>query len=102
MSTPPSSDPASTEGGPAPRPLQRVFGSVDWQPPAWPRAAVERIHANPKPWLLGLLALVLVVLGTMWALRPQPPKPGALEVKAIAPSPTDYTRTPIHVDELRV
>src|SRR5688572_11554141 len=102
MSVPPSSDPASTEGGTAPRPLQRVFGSVDWQPPAWPRAAVERIHANPKPWLFGLLALMLVALAVTWSLRPRPPKPGALAVTVTAPAPTDYTRTPIRVDALDI
>jgi uncharacterized protein YfaS (alpha-2-macroglobulin family) len=102
MSVPPSSDPASTEGGPAPRPLERVLGRMDWQPPAWPAAAVRHLRANPKPWLLGVLAVAIVALGTMWALRPQPPKPGALEVQVDAPAPTDYTRTPIRVDDLEI
>jgi len=102
MSVPPSSDPASTEGGSAPRLLERAFGRMDWQPPRWPGAITARVRANPKPWLIGVIAIALAVLGTMWALRPQPPQPGALEVKADAPSPTDYSVTPIRVDDLEV
>ncbi|MGH8029532.1 MAG: alpha-2-macroglobulin, partial [Arenimonas sp.] len=102
MSVPPSSDPASTEGGTAPRPLERAFGKVEWQPPQWPRAIVGKIRARPQPWLLGVLAIALAVLATLWFLRPRAPEPGALEAKVDAPSPTDYTRTPIHVDDLRI
>jgi uncharacterized protein YfaS (alpha-2-macroglobulin family) len=101
MSTPSSSDP-STGGGASRRPLETVVGRVDWQPPTWPGAWRRRIQANPRPWLIAIALLLVATLGYWWSTRPTPPVPGALIVVLGAPEATDYTRTPIHVNDLRL
>jgi hypothetical protein len=96
----PSSDPASSEGGNAPRLSERAFGRLQWDPPAWPGKLRERIQANPRPWMIGTALVLLVGFATLWAMRPQPPRPGALEISVGAPQITDYSETPVRVHDL--
>lgn len=111
MTTRPSPDapaPAAQDAGePGPglgrRVVQRVVGDVQWQRPAWMQAAEARVRRNPRAWLGGFAALVLVgLLGTWWATRPPVVRPGALTVQVHSPELTDYSHTPRRVDTLRL
>ena len=107
MTTRPSPEtPASSAqdaGGPGPGLGRRVFGDVQWRRPDWMQAADARVRANPRAWLGGFAALVLVaLLGTWWMTRTPPVRPGALTVQVHSPELTDYTRTPRRVDTLRL
>src|SRR5687767_11130368 len=85
MNTPPSSDPASTEGGASPRPLERAFGRMDWQPPEWPGQAFAWIQAHVRSLLIGLAVVVAIALLYGWVTRPRPPEPGALSISVSTP-----------------
>jgi alpha-2-macroglobulin len=102
----PPSQPAPTETGttpPAPGLLQRLFGQVDWVPPAWLAALIANIRLRPRLYLGTAIALIIVVgLGYWLAVRPKPVIPGALEVTVHAPALTDYTKTPAKIDTLRL
>src|SRR5688572_5844320 len=101
-----SSQSADTEAGSqgvAPGLAQRVFGQFAWQPPPWLSSLISRFRQRPRAYVGGLAALLLVAgLGWWLATRPTPVVPGALEVTVDAPDLTDYTKTPVKIDPLRL
>lgn len=100
------SQPASTGTGTgdlAPGFLQRIFGQVDWIPPAWLAALIAKIRLRPNLYLGSFAALIAVAgLGYWLVMRPTPVIPGALEVSVHAPILTDYTKMPVKIDTLRL
>ena len=80
-----------------------VFGSIDWQPPAWTGALRTRVQAQPMRWWGGALAIsLLLLLGLWWANRPKVIDPDAVTAEVSAPEITDYTKTPPVFSPLRL
>jgi uncharacterized protein YfaS (alpha-2-macroglobulin family) len=80
-----------------------VFGSIDWQPPAWTGALRTRVQAQPTRWWGGTLAVaLLLLLGLWWANRPQVVDPDAVTAEVSVPEITDYTKTPPTFSPLRL
>ena len=67
------------------------------------QAADARVRRNPRAWLGGFAAIVLLGLLATWLITRAPTvRPGALQVTVQAPKPTDYSRTPKRVDTLQL
>lgn len=82
---------------------QRLFGQVAWQPPPWLPMLRARIAQSPRRFLLGGIAvLLLLVVGAWLATRPTPVEPDAVRVTVDAPTLTDYAALPAKVDTLRL
>jgi uncharacterized protein YfaS (alpha-2-macroglobulin family) len=107
MTTPSSPDaPASPESNPqeaASGTWRRLVGDWHWQPPPWLDNTLAWLKRQPPRNYLAALALVVAVaVGWAWMHRPKIVPPGALVVSVSAPTLTDYSQTPIVVDDLTV
>jgi uncharacterized protein YfaS (alpha-2-macroglobulin family) len=91
------------DAGPVRVPLaQRLFGRMSWQPPAWWHVIVGKA-AQHRRTLAGAVALLALFGGGYWlATRPAPVEPGALRIDVHAPALTDYDKTPIKIDTLKL
>lgn len=82
---------------------ERLFGRVGWAPPPWCTSLLWEMRSQPRAWLGGIAALVLLLAAGWWlAHRPVPKIPGALEVSVHVPDATDYKETPAKIDSLRI
>lgn len=103
-STPSQPAPRETGGSiPASGFSQRIFGQIDWVPPAWLSELIAKIRLRPGLYLGSCAALIAVAGFGYWlAMRPTPVIPGAIGVSVHAPTLTDYTKTPTKIDTLRL